>query len=100
MLALRAFLLASALAGDSSAVDLKQLDALVVEHVAPLAAAVKQAAAASVQAEITVTDLADRGLAVPDYREAGVTLKGFGVPRGGSSGSPSFDVVTRQYWWE
>jgi hypothetical protein len=50
--------------------------------------------------EMTVTDWYRDLLLLPDYGRAVRTVKGFGVPRGGQSGSPSFDTFTQQYWWE
>ena len=51
--------------------------------------------------EITIAEWWNDILIFPDYERLVVkTVKGFGVPRGGSSGSPSFDVLTRRYWWE
>jgi hypothetical protein len=49
--------------------------------------------------ELTVTPEEDARLR-PDYAAAGKTVRGLGVPRGGQSGSPSFDTLTQTYWWE
>ena len=49
--------------------------------------------------ELTVTPDDDARFQ-PDYAAAGKTVRGLGVPRGGQSGSPSFDTLTQTYWWE
>ena len=48
--------------------------------------------------EVTVTGWQNESLLIPDYPERPV--KWLGVPSGGMTGSPSFDSVTREYWWD
>jgi hypothetical protein len=50
--------------------------------------------------EITVSDWFNSFLIMPEFRPAKQPVKGFGVPRGGQRGSPSFDTVSRKFWWE